>query len=73
MSDISDLNEKKKLTCDFDSQSGTYRVIWYVDARKLDSNDKQAVSPSFEMSWKGEAKTFKVWEPIAVRFPEKKG
>lgn len=39
--------------CDFDSTSGAYHVTWTIDARKLDSNDKQAVSPSFEMSWKG--------------------
>mmetsp|Transcript_22043 Transcript_22043/g.38826 ORF Transcript_22043/g.38826 Transcript_22043/m.38826 type:complete len:388 (-) Transcript_22043:213-1376(-) len=29
--------------------SGTYRVIWVVDARKLRGNDKQAVSPSFDL------------------------
>jgi len=58
---------KKKLTCCFDSQTGAYRITWYVDARKLDSNDKQAVSPAFEMSWKewAETKTFKV-----MLFPE---
>lgn len=63
----SELSEKKKkLTCDFDAQNGSYRVTWYVDARKLDSNDKQAVSPAFELAWKGEeAKTFKV-----MLFPE---
>merc|ERR1719217_1037191 len=30
---------------------GAYRVHWTVDARKLRSNDKQAVSPPFELSF----------------------
>lgn len=34
----------------FNSQSGTYRVYWIVDARKLKANDKVAVSPAFEVS-----------------------
>ena len=35
--DSSEFEKKKKLTCDFDAQSGSYRVTWYVDARKLDT------------------------------------
>ena len=36
------------------------RNLWHWQ-RPKDSNDKQAVSPAFELAWKGEeAKTFKV-------------
>lgn len=30
-------------------QNNKYKVIWTVDSRKLNSNDKQAVSPPFEL------------------------
>merc|ERR1719148_158595 len=33
----------------YSPSSGVYRVHWLVDARKLRGNDKQAVSPPFEL------------------------
>lgn len=37
-----------------DSPRGRKRVFWAVDARKLDSQDKQAVSPDFTLDLAGE-------------------
>merc|ERR1712187_1058508 len=34
----------------FDVNAGVYRVSWVVDARKLKANDKQGVSPEFQIS-----------------------
>lgn len=39
----------KVLTTAFNSSTGTLHVNWKVDARKFRSNDKQAVSPSFDL------------------------
>lgn len=47
------------LTRAFSVNSGIYRVHWTVDARKLKSNDKVAVSPQFEVSF-GTAVPFKM-------------
>lgn len=40
--------------------SGKYRVNWTVDARKLKSNDKVAVSPQFDVSFHGCSLPFKL-------------
>mmetsp|Transcript_87962 Transcript_87962/g.247144 ORF Transcript_87962/g.247144 Transcript_87962/m.247144 type:complete len:458 (-) Transcript_87962:88-1461(-) len=39
------------LTRDLSVSSGNHRIHWTVDARKLRGNDKQAVSPPFELSF----------------------
>eukprot|EP00927_Polykrikos_kofoidii_P041827 TRINITY_DN3568_c0_g1_i2.p1 TRINITY_DN3568_c0_g1~~TRINITY_DN3568_c0_g1_i2.p1 ORF type:complete len:312 (-),score=52.33 TRINITY_DN3568_c0_g1_i2:44-886(-) len=39
------------LTRNMSTNSGRFRVHWTVDARKLRGNDKQAVSPPFELSF----------------------
>jgi hypothetical protein len=46
----------------FSATSSTFRIFWHVDARKLKGNDKQAVSPPFELSFGTEfpAVTFKM-------------
>lgn len=44
----------------FSISSGYYRVHWTVDARKLKGNDKQAVSPPFELSFGRENVIFKM-------------
>merc|ERR1740130_529695 len=44
----------------FSLNTSTYRIQWHVDARKLRGNDKQAVSPPFEISFGGQAVTFKM-------------
>lgn len=45
----------------FNRSSGVYRVLWIVDARKLRGNDKQAVSPPFELFISGQqGTTFKM-------------
>mmetsp|Transcript_86075 Transcript_86075/g.156840 ORF Transcript_86075/g.156840 Transcript_86075/m.156840 type:complete len:308 (-) Transcript_86075:29-952(-) len=45
----------------FNRSSGVYRVLWVVDARKLRGNDKQAVSPPFELFISGQqGTTFKM-------------
>lgn len=41
--------QPQTLSCTFDHSSGFYQVIWTVDARKLNSNHKQAVSPPFDL------------------------
>jgi len=41
--------QPQTLSCTFDHSSDFYQVIWTVDARKLNSNDKQAVSPPFDL------------------------
>jgi len=38
------------LTGAFCVDTGRFQALWWVDARKLRGNDKQAVSPPFEMS-----------------------
>jgi hypothetical protein len=38
------------VSASYNAESQTYRVTWTADARKLRSNDKQAVSPPFELS-----------------------
>jgi hypothetical protein len=40
--------------------SGVYRINWTVDARKLKSNDKVAVSPQFDLSLSGITVPFKM-------------
>lgn len=35
----------------FSMSSSTFRIFWHVDARKLKGNDKQAVSPPFELAF----------------------
>lgn len=40
--------QPQTLSCTLDSL-GFHQVIWTVDARKLNSNDKQAVSPPFDL------------------------
>jgi len=42
--------QPQTLTRDFCVITGCFRTLWWVDARKLRGNDKQAVSPPFEMS-----------------------
>jgi len=41
--------QPQTLTCNRDSQNGSYHIHWVVDARKLFGNDKQVVSPAFEL------------------------
>uniref|UniRef100_A0A7S4SJR8 Uncharacterized protein n=1 Tax=Alexandrium monilatum TaxID=311494 RepID=A0A7S4SJR8_9DINO len=43
--------QPQTLTRAFSINSGYFRVHWTVDARKLRGNDKQAVSPPFELSF----------------------
>jgi len=43
--------QPQTLTRAFSVNSGFCRVHWTVDARKLRGNDKQAVSPPFELSF----------------------
>lgn len=43
--------QPQTLTRAFSISSGFFRVHWTVDARKLRGNDKQAVSPPFELSF----------------------
>eukprot|EP00933_Yihiella_yeosuensis_P081163 TRINITY_DN94711_c0_g1_i1.p1 TRINITY_DN94711_c0_g1~~TRINITY_DN94711_c0_g1_i1.p1 ORF type:complete len:430 (+),score=88.61 TRINITY_DN94711_c0_g1_i1:62-1351(+) len=43
--------QPQTLTRHVSAQSGCSRVHWTVDARKLKGNDKQAVSPPFELSF----------------------
>ncbi|CAE8669697.1 unnamed protein product [Polarella glacialis] len=43
--------QPQTLTRAFSVKSGFFRVHWTVDARKLRGNDKQAVSPPFELSF----------------------
>jgi len=45
------LPQPQTLTRAFSVTSGFYRVYWTVDARKLRANDKQAVSPPFQLSF----------------------
>lgn len=42
------------------SDSQSYQVIWTVDARKLKGNDKQAVSPPFDIVFGATQVTFKM-------------
>jgi len=42
--------QPQTLTGAFCVNTGCFRALWWVDARKLRGNDKQAVSPHFEMS-----------------------
>jgi len=41
-------------------RSGSFEFVWNVDARKLKSVDKQAVSPPFELPLNGQNVTFKM-------------
>jgi len=41
--------QPQTLTRTFSNASCTHRIHWHVDARKLKGNDKQAVSPAFEL------------------------
>uniref|UniRef100_A0A7S4W2S0 Uncharacterized protein n=1 Tax=Alexandrium monilatum TaxID=311494 RepID=A0A7S4W2S0_9DINO len=41
--------QPQTLTRAFSTSSGYFRVHWTVDARKLRGNDKQAISPPFEL------------------------
>lgn len=41
--------QPQTLTRAFSTNSGYFRVHWTVDARKLRGNDKQAISPPFEL------------------------
>jgi len=43
--------QPQTLTRTFSINSACFRVHWVVDARKLRGNDKQAVSPPFELSF----------------------
>lgn len=43
--------QPQTLTRHYSTNSGYFRVHWTVDARKLRGNDKQAVSPPFELSF----------------------
>eukprot|EP00931_Biecheleriopsis_adriatica_P056466 TRINITY_DN33457_c0_g1_i2.p1 TRINITY_DN33457_c0_g1~~TRINITY_DN33457_c0_g1_i2.p1 ORF type:complete len:363 (-),score=84.37 TRINITY_DN33457_c0_g1_i2:118-1167(-) len=43
--------QPQTLTRSYSVQSGFFRVHWTVDGRKLKSNDKQTVSPPFELSF----------------------
>merc|ERR1711865_1197386 len=54
--------QPQALTRAFIINSMVYRVNWTVDGRKLRGNDKQAVSPPFELSFGGNfpAVTFKM-------------
>eukprot|EP00930_Biecheleria_cincta_P089614 TRINITY_DN78957_c0_g1_i1.p1 TRINITY_DN78957_c0_g1~~TRINITY_DN78957_c0_g1_i1.p1 ORF type:complete len:409 (-),score=76.29 TRINITY_DN78957_c0_g1_i1:60-1286(-) len=42
--------QPQTLTRSYSAKSGFFRVHWTVDGRKLKSNDKQTVSPPFELS-----------------------
>jgi len=43
--------QPQTLTRTFSNASCTHRIHWHVDARKLKGNDKQAVSPAFELNF----------------------
>ena len=44
----------------FSVASNVYRIRWTVDARKLKSTDKEAVSPQFDLTFSGGAVPFKM-------------
>lgn len=48
---VATLPQPQSLLVD-EPKRGVYRMVWTVDARKLKGNDKQAVSPPFEMPFK---------------------
>jgi len=41
--------QPQTLSCNYQTDLGVFEVQWFVDARKLRGNDKQAVSPPFEL------------------------
>lgn len=41
--------QPQTLSCSYQTDLGLFEVQWFVDARKLRGNDKQAVSPPFEL------------------------
>merc|ERR1712100_679814 len=47
------------LQCTFILSTGAYQVLWTIDARRLKSTDREAVSPSFELSF-GQAVPFRI-------------
>lgn len=51
----------------FSVASNVYRIRWTVDARKLKSTDKEAVSPQFDLTFSGGVVPFKmIMRPRAV-------
>jgi len=43
--------QPQTLACEYLASRKSYQVIWTVDARKLKGNDKQAVSPPFDLAF----------------------
>ncbi|CAJ1387123.1 unnamed protein product [Effrenium voratum] len=57
---IADNKRAQVLQRAFSVASNVYRIRWTVDARKLKSTDKEAVSPPFDLTFSGGAVPFKM-------------